>query len=645
MQDPTSIAKFANPSYDPNQEVIDFFTNQPSEQYISHSIQADQMQYNLEVSLKESVFSHYTEFIEFSLEVQKLEESMESLKKNMIKTNDVIESLKDTTIIQERDITELQVKKFFAIPEHFAWLKNVGDDIDNFIYQRRFSEAVDICIKAQLSLKSIKMKKDDPLLDVALQISEKSEMLASRLHDELLSPNLNRSERRRYCRLLGGLGRDDQARLLFLQLASDEIMSHKRRVKACGDIPAIVNDLAIQFFECVQDTGSNFSLLFGREDHNITAIFFSWAVAEVNRFIDQVIVYALGEGGAESVQSAEEFETFAGCISPILIGAGALERAGFQLDCFIVQQIGSRIATVVTNYLKLVMTEVQSLPPPSSQFVKTSFKTQSGSEQRSLTHHCAGFYRAIHSFIHSAPQLLTNQVLPFIEGPINLGFKQIFEIEAKSYEKWAAEKDVKKSLAMFVDLYFLTIEFLPTVERLFYEGLAQFFPTLDENMSNTKTILKQITNQQLQDYCIYQITHIMKFSPETYVTINESAESPHPTIVLSTQQVIALLKQAEQHMPTQSFNMIKKAMFTVLFSVISNDPRWESVANTKISDDGFSHFVLDLTFIFTASTVPSLSKVLDAIIQKVCLYTNGAPPPSSKWIQKRMMETLKDCKM
>lgn len=44
--------------------------------------------------MKESVFDHYTEFIGFSTEIQKMDDAMEQLKKNLTRTYKVLENLK-----------------------------------------------------------------------------------------------------------------------------------------------------------------------------------------------------------------------------------------------------------------------------------------------------------------------------------------------------------------------------------------------------------------------------------------------------------------------------------------------------------------------------------------------------------------------
>ena len=44
--------------------------------------------------MKESVFDHYTEFIGFSEEVQKMDDSMEQLKKNLTRTFKLLDNLK-----------------------------------------------------------------------------------------------------------------------------------------------------------------------------------------------------------------------------------------------------------------------------------------------------------------------------------------------------------------------------------------------------------------------------------------------------------------------------------------------------------------------------------------------------------------------
>ena len=116
-------------------------------------------------------------------------------------------------------------------------------------------------------------------------------MLTTKLVSELFAPEGSRSDRRRLCRLLSGLGHEEQARLLYLSRASDEIANHHRLVKPCGDLPSLVSGLSEQFFECLQDTAVNFDVLFCKETPSLYAIFLAWASSEIEAFVRQVVVY------------------------------------------------------------------------------------------------------------------------------------------------------------------------------------------------------------------------------------------------------------------------------------------------------------------------------------------------------------------
>ena len=71
---------------------------------------------------------------------------------------------------------------------------------------------------------------------------------------ELFSTESSRSDCRRVCRLLCGLGRQREASLLYLERASQEIQNHHRLVKPCGSIASLIEGLSDLFFECLQDT-------------------------------------------------------------------------------------------------------------------------------------------------------------------------------------------------------------------------------------------------------------------------------------------------------------------------------------------------------------------------------------------------------
>ena len=71
---------------------------------------------------------------------------------------------------------------------------------------------------------------------------------------ELFSTESSRSDCRRVCRLLCGLGRQREASLLYRERASQEIQNHHRLVKPCGSIASLIEGLSDLFFECLQDT-------------------------------------------------------------------------------------------------------------------------------------------------------------------------------------------------------------------------------------------------------------------------------------------------------------------------------------------------------------------------------------------------------
>ena len=113
----------------------------------------------------------------------------------------------------------------------------------------------------------------------------------TKLVGELFSVDSSRSDRRRICRLLCGLGHDREASVLYLKRASEEIASHHRLVKPCGDIPSLIEGLADLFFECLQDTVVNYQSLFGAEGSRASfGICLSWLTREIEAFIQKILL-------------------------------------------------------------------------------------------------------------------------------------------------------------------------------------------------------------------------------------------------------------------------------------------------------------------------------------------------------------------
>lgn len=156
-------------------------------------------------------------------------------------------------------------------------------------------------------------------------------MLVTKLVSELFSVDSSRSDRRRICRLLCGLGHDREAGVLYLKRASEEIASHHRLVKPCGDIPSLIEGLSELFFECLQDTVVNYQSLFaGDGNHASFGICLSWLTKEIDSFIHKILlmVGVVGRADAQAlgdeqevVMSADGFSSFTSCITPLLHGA------------------------------------------------------------------------------------------------------------------------------------------------------------------------------------------------------------------------------------------------------------------------------------------------------------------------------------
>ena len=175
-------------------------------------------------------------------------------------------------------------------------------------------------------------------------------MLTSKLVSELFSHDSSRSDRRRVCRLLCGLGYESEACLLYLERSSEEIRNHHRLVKACGDIPSLVEGLSDLFFECLQDTAVNFESIFGGgEKKSAFCICVSWMTKEIDQFIKQIVLLAMSDDSRQ--MTTDDFQSFACCVSPLLRGATVLSDVGCSMDCYVMRTIGEKVQSVVEQYL------------------------------------------------------------------------------------------------------------------------------------------------------------------------------------------------------------------------------------------------------------------------------------------------------
>ena len=138
--------------------------------------------------------------------------------------------------------------------------------------------------------------------------------------------------------------------MLFLERSSEEIRTHHRLVKPCGDIPSLVEGLSDLFFECLQDTAVNFEAIFcGGEKKSVFCICVSWMTNEIDQFIRQIILLAMSNDSHQL--TGEEFQSFACCVTPLLKGASILNDVGCSMDCYVIQAIGEKVRNVVERYL------------------------------------------------------------------------------------------------------------------------------------------------------------------------------------------------------------------------------------------------------------------------------------------------------
>lgn len=54
-----------------------------------------------------------------------------------------------------------------------------------------------------------------------------------------------------------------------------------------------------------------------------------------------------------------------------------------------------------------------------------------------------------------------------------------------------------------------------------------------------------------------------QYSPATYAVMDSAVSCPTPEVVSAMRRVCMILREAERAMPPSSFNMMKKALFTV----------------------------------------------------------------------------------
>eukprot|EP00051_Salpingoeca_urceolata_P017488 m.238390 g.238390 ORF g.238390 m.238390 type:complete len:625 (-) comp18967_c1_seq1:63-1937(-) len=200
------------------------------------------------------------------------------------------------------------------------WWVCVPEDLDVFIAQRAFENAVDLVERTQSRLDELEGKTSHDELVVAL--NSRKRRLTKTLSQELERPAWRRNALRSLVLLMLRLGESEQASKKYLQNWSDAFERDLRKLKMEASIELYIHKLCRIFFSAVRASCHEFDYLF---DNASKSRFIAWAQRELGRF-SQVFSRQVLETKSPS------FGTIAECVEVATTHCRALQEDGLDLE-------------------------------------------------------------------------------------------------------------------------------------------------------------------------------------------------------------------------------------------------------------------------------------------------------------------------
>lgn len=213
------------------------------------------------------------------------------------------------------------------------WVKELMEDLDVFIAERNFEDAVDSIDKAQDVLSGC--PKTTEAQEYRSKIDQRVSLLTEVLMRELDPPSLDRSgppvmqggprAARRAISQLTRLGKCSKACQLFLKGRSTMIKHSIRQLKIEGATTLYIKRLCAVFFPAVLDAGKEFFRAFP-ENNACAASFVVWARRELEAFYETYRRQVFAGGSSKS-----SFSAIAECVQVARAAVESLHEIGLDL--------------------------------------------------------------------------------------------------------------------------------------------------------------------------------------------------------------------------------------------------------------------------------------------------------------------------
>ena len=293
-------------------------------------------------ALKANVYRNYDVYVGTSKEISKLESEMYTLGDLLNGQATMLKALESMTLLSTSQPRSMEVAASGASsapnPEGAAtpqqscalicpsdlvdpWILDAPEDIDVFIAQRAFQNAVDLIERTTEALKTV----DPPApwtTEIAEAVADLRNLLADTLCAELTRTTLRHTALRTVVMLLLRLGKADSACRKYLSNRSQLLQNEYSKLKIEGATELFIHKLAQCFFGTLRATCLQFKNLFHTVSLSSTLI--AWVCEELEKFCDIFSSQVLH-------LTTNSFQTVAECVRIVCMQCQQLENLGLDL--------------------------------------------------------------------------------------------------------------------------------------------------------------------------------------------------------------------------------------------------------------------------------------------------------------------------
>ena len=240
-----------------------------------------------------------------------------------------------------------------------SWVKDAPENLDVYIAQREFEQAVNLIDKLKSHLKD--SSDQIALRDIRVRVNYRVNLLGEVLMKELQSSpsgSLRGGPRaaRKAISLLLRLGRASKACELFLENHS-RINEHElKQIKLEGATTIYITNISTAFFTSLSNAAKEFTEAF-KNNSSTYSSFVTWAIKELYSFLKDYCIESI----FPPVRSNLNFVMVTECVSIIRTQCAMLTKAGLDLDFKVMNFLHSQLVQALVDARELLENKLSTL--------------------------------------------------------------------------------------------------------------------------------------------------------------------------------------------------------------------------------------------------------------------------------------------